>query len=290
MEIVGLLALGALNGFVWGLILALIALGLTLVFGLLDIINIAHGELFMFGGVVGWYIMQYTNNFWIALVGAPLLAGLLGLLIERGVLRPLENQPIITIIATFGLSMIFQQSALWAFGGAAQRLFPPIEGEFHIFGFGYPTYRLFVGFSSAVAIVLLWTFLHRFKYGMWMRAVKQDREMALALGIPIYQVYMLTFGLGSALAALGGILAAPITAVEFRMGVDILPAAFMVVIIGGLGSLEGSLLAAVLIGELEGLASVFVTPTTARIFSLVFMSAVLLLRPAGLLTPSGRKG
>jgi len=283
MEILSLLALGALNGFVWGLILALIALGLTLVFGLLDIINIAHGELFMLGAVLGWYIIQYTGSFWLALVGAPVLAGALGLLIERGVLRPLENQPIITIIATFGLSMIFQQAALWGFGGAAQRLFSPIEGEFAILGFRYPVYRLFVGLSSAVAIVLLWMFLHRVKYGMWMRAVKQDREMALALGIPIHQVYMLTFGLGSALAALGGVLAAPITAVEFRMGVDILPAAFMVVIIGGLGSLGGSLVAAILIGELEGLASVFVTPTTARIFSLVFMSAVLLLRPEGLL-------
>lgn len=116
-----------------------------------------------------------------------------------------------------------------------------------------------------------------------MRAVRQDREMALALGIPISQVYMLTFGLGAALAAFGGILAAPIVALEFRMGLDILPAVFIVVIIGGLGSLEGSLLAAILIGELEGIASVFVTPTTARIFSLVFMSAVLLFRPEGLL-------
>lgn len=98
MELVSLLALGALNGFVWGLILALIALGLTLVFGLLDIINIAHGELFMLGAVFGWYIIQYTDSFWLALLGAPVLAGILGLLIERGVLRPLENQPIITIL------------------------------------------------------------------------------------------------------------------------------------------------------------------------------------------------
>jgi branched-chain amino acid transport system permease protein len=128
-----------------------------------------------------------------------------------------------------------------------------------------------------------WGFLHRFKYGMWMRAVQQDREMALAVGIPISRVYMLTFGLGGALAALGGILAAPIVALEFRMGLDILPAVFIVVIIGGLGSIQGSLLAALLIGELEGVASVFVTPTTARIFSLLFMSVVLLYRPEGLM-------
>lgn len=283
MDIFAQLVLGALNGLVWGLILALIALGLTLVFGLLEIINISHGELYMLGAVLGWYVLQFTGNFWVALVLAPLAVGVLGLVIERGVLRPIEGKPIITIIATFGLSLIFQQGALSVFGGAPQRIPAPFEWDLTILGFGYSGYRFFVALCSIVAISALWGFLRRFKYGMWMRAVRQDREMALALGIPISRVYMLTFGLGSGLAALGGILAAPIVALEFRMGLDILPAAFIVVIIGGLGSLEGSLLAALLIGELEGLTSVFVTPTTARIFSLVFMSAVLLFRPEGLL-------
>ena len=283
MDIFAQLVLGALNGLVWGLILALIALGLTLVFGLLEIINISHGELYMLGAVLGWYVLQFTGNFWVALVLAPLAVGVLGLVIERGVLRPIEGKPIITIIATFGLSLIFQQGALSVFGGAPQRIPAPFEWNLTILGFGYSGYRFFVALCSIVAISALWGFLRRFKYGMWMRAVRQDREMALALGIPISRVYMLTFGLGSGLAALGGILAAPIVALEFRMGLDILPAAFIVVIIGGLGSLEGSLLAALLIGELEGLTSVFVTPTTARIFSLLFMSAVLLVRPEGLL-------
>ena len=283
MDIFAQLVLGALNGLVWGLILALIALGLTLVFGLLEIINISHGELYMLGAVLGWYVLQFTGNFWVALVLAPLAVGVLGLVIERGVLRPIEGKPIITIIATFGLSLIFQQGALSVFGGAPQRIPAPFEWNLTILGFGYSGYRFFVALCSIVAISALWGFLRRFKYGMWMRAVRQDREMSLALGIPISRVYMLTFGLGSGLAALGGILAAPIVALEFRMGLDILPAVFIVVIIGGLGSLEGSLLAALLIGELEGLTSVFVTPTTARIFSLVFMSAVLLFRPEGLL-------
>jgi len=283
MDIFAQLVLGALNGLVWGLILALIALGLTLVFGLLEIINISHGELYMLGAVLGWYVLQFTGNFWVALVLAPLAVGVLGLVIERGVLRPIEGKPIITIIATFGLSLIFQQGALSVFGGAPQRIPAPFEWNLTILGFGYSGYRFFVALCSIVAISALWGFLRRFKYGMWMRAVRQDREMALALGIPISRVYMLTFGLGSGLAALGGILAAPIVALEFRMGLDILPAVFIVVIIGGLGSLEGSLLAALLIGELEGLTSVFVTPTTARIFSLLFMSAVLLVRPEGLL-------
>lgn len=283
MEILPQLILGAMNGLVWGFILALIALGLTLIFGLLEIINVSHGELYMLGAVLGWYILKFTGNFWMSLLLAPLVVGFLGLAIERGVLRPIEGKPIITIIATFGLSMIFQQAVLSVFGGAPQRIAAPLGWEVSIMAFRYSGYRFFVALCSLLAISALWGFLHRFKYGMWMRAVRQDREMALALGIPISQVYMLTFGLGAALAALGGILAAPIVALEFRMGLDILPAVFIVVIIGGLGSLEGSLLAALLIGELEGIASVFVTPTTARIFSLVFMSAVLLFRPEGLL-------
>jgi branched-chain amino acid transport system permease protein len=283
MDLAAQLVLGALNGLVWGMILALIALGLTLVFGLLEIINVSHGELYMLGGVLGWYVLQWVGSFWIALVVAPALVGFLGLAIERGILRPIEAKPIITIIATFGLSLIFQQAALSVFGGAPQRLPAPVDWELTIMGFGYSGYRFLVALVSLLAIGGLWGFLRHFKYGLWMRAVRQDREMALAVGIPISQVYMLTFGLGAGLAGLGGVLAAPIVALEFRMGLDILPAVFIVVIIGGLGSLEGSLLAALLIGELEGLASVFVTPTTARILSLVVMSAVLLVRPEGLM-------
>lgn len=216
MDIVAQLVLGALNGLVWGMILALIALGLTLVFGLLEIINVAHGELYMLGGVLGWYVLQWVGNFWVALFLAPVLVGLLGLAIERGILRPIEAKPIITIIATFGLSLIFQQAALSVFGGAPQRMPAPVNWELTIMGFGYSGYRFLVALCSLLAIAGLWAFLRHFKYGLWMRAVRQDREMALALGIPISRVYMLTFGLGAGLAALAGVLAAPIVAAGRR--------------------------------------------------------------------------
>ncbi len=271
-----------LNGLVWGLIIALIALGLSLVFGLIEIINIAHGDLFMLGAVLAWYMIQWTGNFWVALAAAPLAVGLLGMLIERGVLRPIEHKPIITILATFGLSLIFQQSVLATFGGAPQRIEEPIGGLIPLVGTFYPVYRVFVAGCALVALAGLWLLLYKTRYGMWMRAVRQDREMAVALGIASDQVYMLTFGLGAALAALGGVLAAPVTSLEFQMGLDVLPTAFIVVIIGGLGSLQGTLVAAVLLGVLEGLANVFVTPTTARIFSLLFMAVVLLVRPQGI--------
>lgn len=136
MEILPQLILGAINGLVWGFILALIALGLTLIFGLLEIINISHGELYMLGAVLGWYILQLTGNFWVSLLLAPLVVGLLGLAIERGVLRPIEGKPIITIIATFGLSLIFQQAVLSVFGGAPQRIAAPVGWEVSIMGFG----------------------------------------------------------------------------------------------------------------------------------------------------------
>lgn len=282
MALESALVLGAANGLVWGFILALISLGLTLVFGVIRIINVAHGDLYMLGAVVGWYVIGWVGNFWIAIVVVPVLVGGLGLIVERGILRPIEEKAILTIIATFGLSLVFQQSVLATFGGAPQRIAPPFQAVVDVYGYGYDLFRVFVAGFSAVALVGLWLFLYRTRFGTWIRAVRQDRELALGVGIPTNRVYLVTFGIGSGLAALGGVLAAPIVALDFQMGIDILPSALMVVIIGGLGSLEGSLLASILLGELEGIASVFVTPTTAKILQLLAMSAVLLLRPRGL--------
>jgi branched-chain amino acid transport system permease protein len=287
MALESALILGAANGLVWGFILALIALGLTLVFGVIRIINVAHGDLYMLGAVIGWYVIGYVGNFWIALVLVPVIMGVLGLVMERTVLRPIEDKAILTIIATFGLSLVFQQSVLATFGGAPQRIAPPFHAVVNLYGYGYDVFRIFVAGCSIVALAALWLFLYKTRFGTWIRAVRQDRELSLGVGIPTNGVYLATFAIGSGLAALGGVLAAPIVALDFQMGIDILPSALMVVIIGGLGSLEGSLLAAILLGELEGIASVFVTPTTAKIFQLLAMSVVLLVRPRGLF---GRKG
>ncbi len=272
----------AVNGLVWGLIVALIALGLTLIFGLLHVINVAHGAFYMMGAIIAFYIERVTGNFWLSLLLAPFIVGGIGLCLERGVIRPVEGKPVITIIVTFGLLLIFQQLALATFGGAPQRLLPPIEGGFPLVGFRYPFYRIFVALFSLLILSGLWLFIYRTKYGMWMRAVQYDREMALGLGIPTNAVYFMTFGLGALVAGLGGALSAPIVVVSFKMGLDILVIAFIVVIVGGLGSIKGSVLAAILIGELEGISSVFVSPVIARVFSLVFMITVLMVRPEGL--------
>ena len=159
---------------------------------------------------------------------------------------------------------------------------PPIQGTFPIFGIDYEYYRVFAAVIAIFALAGFFMFLHRTKLGTWMRAVRHDRETAIAMGVPAQRVYVLTFGIGFALAALGGVVAAPITTVEFRTGVDILPFCFMAVIIGGLGNLPGTAAAAVLLAFLEGVIQSFADPTVARISSLVLMSAVLLVRPQGL--------
>lgn len=276
--------LQAVNGLVWGLITALIALGLSIIFGLLDVVNVAHGELFMLGAVLAWYIVRYTDNFWIALIIAPLVVGSLGAMIERGILRGIDVAP--SLVATFGLSLIFQESARATFGPTPQRMLPPFpfDQTFAMFGLSYPVYRIFAAAMAMAALLGVFLYLYLTKFGTWMRAVRQDREMAIAMGIPAHLVFMATFGVGAGLAALGGVIATPITTVEFRIGLLVLPPAFIAVIIGGLGNLPGTAAAAVLLGMVEGIASVFVSPSTARIFSLTFMSIVLLLRPQGLFT------
>jgi len=272
----------AMNGLIWGLIIALIALGLAIIFGLLDIINLAHGDFFMVGTVLAWATVQSTGSFWLAFIVAPLIGFVLGAAIQRVIIHPLHNAAALSIVATFGLSLILQESVRITYGPTPGRLLSPIPGTIPMFGVDYEIYRLFAAAMAIVALGGFFLFLNYTQIGTWMRAVRHDRETAIAMGIPAGRVYVLTFALGFALAALGGVVAAPITTVDFRGGVDILPFCFMAVIIGGLGNLPGTVAAAVLLSVLEGVIQSVADPTVARIASLVLMSAVLLLRPQGL--------
>jgi branched-chain amino acid transport system permease protein len=276
-----------INGLVWGLIVALIALGLSIIFGLLDIINVAHGDFFMAGTVLVLVIAGSTS-FWIALVLVPLLGFALGLVIERLVIRPAINAAALTIATTFGLSMIMQEAVRATFGAQARRMPMPVDGTVRVFGLDYDIYRMLAAAFAAACIAAFFLFLSRTTLGTWIRAVRHDRETATALGIPVARVCAITFALGTALALLGGAIAAPITTVEFRTGVDILPACFMAVIIGGLGNLGGTVVAALLLAVLEGIVSSVADPTTARIASLAVMSVVLLVRPHGLFAGATR--
>jgi branched-chain amino acid transport system permease protein len=262
--------------------MALIALGLNMIFGLLHIINMAHGALFMLGAVVAWYLIELTGNFWIALIIAPLCVGIIGLMIERGLIRTIEDKPITTIICTFGVMLAIQHLVLIIFGGSPRRISPPVAYRFQIFDLQYPLMRIMIALISIAMMIGLWIFLRKTKYGLWMRAVVQDREMAVGLGIPVNKVYMWTFVLGSALAAFSGILAAPIVSVEFMMGREVLIMAFIIVIVGGMGNLEGSVIAAIMISLIQGIGSLFVAPSIATVFALAFMILVLMFRPQGL--------
>ena len=264
------------------MIMALIALGLNMIFGLLHIINMAHGALYMLGAVVAWYLIEVTGNFWIALVIAPLCVAAVGILMEKGLLRSIEDKPITTIICTFGIMLAIQQLVLMIFGGSPRRIAAPIPYRFPLFQLQYPLMRVVVAIISILVMAGLWFLLNRTKYGLWMRAVVQDREMAVGLGIPVNKVYMWTFVLGSALAAFSGVLAAPIVSVDFMMGREVLIMAFIIVIVGGMGNLEGSVLAAIMISMIQGIGSLFVPPSIATVFALAFMIIVLLFRPQGL--------
>jgi len=276
------LLLLAMNGLIWGLIIALIALGLSVIFGLLDIINIAHGDFFMVGTVIAWFTLEATGNFWLGFIAAPLIGFILGALIQRVVIQPVRGVAALSIVATFGLSLILQESVRIIFGPTTRRILAPITSTVPLFGIEYDVYRLFAAALSIAALAGFFVFLQYTKIGTWMRAVRHDRDTAIAMGIPAQRIYILTFGIGFALAAFGGAVAAPIATVDFRGGVDILPFCFMAVIIGGLGNLPGTAAAAVMLAFFEGIIQSIADPTVARISSLALMSAVMLIRPQGL--------
>ena len=190
----------AMNGLIWGLIIALIALGLAIIFGLLDIINLAHGDFFMVGTVLAWATLQSTGSFWLAFIVAPLIGFILGALIQRLIIQPIHNVATLSIVATFGLSLILQESVRITYGPTPGRILPPIAQTVHLFGVDYEVYRLFVAAVAIVALGGFYLFLQHTKLGTWMRAVRHDREIALAMGIPAGRVYVLTFAIGFARA------------------------------------------------------------------------------------------
>ncbi|MGH6663756.1 MAG: branched-chain amino acid ABC transporter permease [Pseudolabrys sp.] len=271
------------NGIVTGMILALVASGLTLIFGIMDVVNFAHGELFMLGAYVGVIVMAATGNFWLALIIAALVIAVLGAAIQIVTLRPLIGRdPLNTILVTFGFSLILQNYALWQFGPIARRMPSPITGHFILFYLDYPWYRLVIALMSAAIIGGFYLFLKYAKFGVWIRATTQDRVMAQAMGIPVPWVLTGVFALGAAMAAASGVLFAPLVGVDHSMGLDWVLKAFIVVVVGGMGNLGGSIIAAIFISLLESYASIWVDPSQAVIVSFVVLILTLLFRPTGL--------
>ena len=276
-----------LNGIVNGMILALVASGLTLIFGIMDVVNFAHGELFMLGAYAGVLALAVTGNFWLALLGACLMIALLGAALQVITLRPLLGRdPLYTILGTFGISLVLQNYALWQFGPVPRKLTEPLSGHFKLFYLEYPYYRIVMALLSAAIIGALYLFLKYGKYGIWIRATTQDRVMAAAMGIPVPVVHTVVFAIGAAMAAASGVLFAPLVGVNHVMGADWVLKAFVVVVVGGMGNLAGSILASIFISLLEAYASLIVSPSQAVIAAFVALIVTLLVRPTGLFVPT----
>ncbi len=282
-----LLLIQTVNGIVTGMILALVASGLTLIFGIMDVVNFAHGELFMLGAYVGVVVFTASGNFWLALVLSALIVAILGAAMQIVTLRPLIGRdPLNTILVTFGISLILQNYALWQFGPVARKIDEPMRSYFQLFYLQYPWYRMVMAGLSAVIIGALYAFLKYGKYGIWIRATTQDRVMAQAMGIPVPLVHAGVFALGAAMAAASGVLFAPLVGVNHTMGLDWVLKAFIVVVVGGMGNLGGSIAAAIFVSLLEAYAAIWVNPSQAVIVSFVVLILTLLFRPTGLFVPT----
>jgi branched-subunit amino acid ABC-type transport system permease component len=276
-----------LNGIVTGMILALVASGLTLIFGIMDVVNFAHGELFMLGAYIGVLVLTGTGSFWLALIVASLLVAILGAALQIVTLRPLIGRdPLNTILVTFGISLILQNYALWQFGPVARKINEPITTHFNLFYLEYPWYRLVIAGMSASIIGAFWLFLKYGKFGVWIRATTQDRVMAQAMGIPVPLVYTGVFAIGAGMAAASGVLFGPLVGVNHAMGLDWVLKAFIVVVVGGMGNLGGSIAAAIFISLLESYAAIWMNPSQAVIVSFVVLILTLLFRPTGLFVPT----
>jgi branched-chain amino acid transport system permease protein len=281
------LLLAVLEGLVSAAVLSLTALGLSLVFGVMRVVNVAHGEFFMLGAVLAWVVSNMLGThpavgFVAALVVAPLVVGAIALLAERLVLRRLNYNPESTIVATIGLLYIIQQLALTFYGPEARPVSPPFSYRVLLPWFGYSGYKLSIVAIAALLLVATWLVLTRTKIGLLMRATQYDSETAQAFAIPVDRVYAGVFALGAMLAAVAGVLIVPISQAHYLMGQDPLLLSFIVVIIGGLGSLRGTVVAAILIGLSDGVISMFFSPTLAKIVATLAVALVLVFRPQGL--------
>lgn len=296
------LMLAMLEGLVQASVLTLTALGLSLVFGVMRVVNVAHGEFFMLGAVLAWWITTMLGGsaligFVAALIFAPLLVGVLAGLADWLILRRVDYDPERTIVATIGLLYIIQQVTLMTYGPDARPVTPPFntrlalpwfefgEAGFALYwpwGLSTTSYKLFVIVAAIVTLIGVWLLMAKTKIGLVLRATQLDSETAQAFGIPVERIYALVFGMGAALAALGAVLVVPIQQAHYLMGADPLLLSFIVVIIGGLGSLRGTVVAAVLIGMSDGIISVFFTPTLAKMLATLLVAMVLVYRPQGL--------
>lgn len=272
-----------INGMSIGVAVVLMALGLTIIFGLLDVINMAHGEFYAIGAYLAVALLGLS--FWWALVLTPLLMAVLGYVTERGLIQRVfhsKDRHTLTLLLTFGIAVVLEDALKIAFGANPLRVEAPITGATEIVGLFFPNYRLFVMVFGAALIAGVWLLVFRTSVGAVVRAAAYDRHMSASLGVPVQRVYAATFAFGVALAGMAGVLLAPIYSVFPTMGRDFVLIAFSVVIIGGMGSIKGAVLAGLLLTQVQSLSSLYISPVWSDPLLFGIMVLVLMWRPHGL--------
>ena len=277
----GQLLLGLVNGSFY----AMLSLGLAVIFGLLGIVNFAHGALYMIGAYVAWFLMdRFEIGFWWSLVLAPLVVGAMGVVVERTLLQRLYKiDPIYGLLLTFGLALIAEGIFRDQFGVSGQQYAVPelLQGATDLGFMVLPNYRGFVVFASLLVCLATWWIIERTRLGSYLRAGTENPALVQAFGVNVPMMVMLTYGAGAGLAALAGVLAAPVIQITPLMGSNLIIVVFAVVVIGGMGSILGSILTGLALGLIEGLTKVFY-PEASSIVVFVIMAIVLMIRPAGL--------
>jgi branched-chain amino acid transport system permease protein len=279
------------NGLVLGALLALISSGLTIIYGTLGVLNLAHGAMFMLGGYAGWLAYTYTGSFIVAVIAGSLFVLIVGVVTERLIIRffytrPHEDQ----LLVTFGLGIVFVETVRFCFGSLSKAVPPPppLIGITSLGFMVYPTYRLALLGIVAAALLALYLVLYRTRIGMIVRAGIEDSVMVDALGIDVYKVFMLVFGIGAMAAGFAGIVNAPVVSIAPDVGESILVQTFVVVVIGGVGSFPGAILGGLIAGEIISITSMF-NPGYSYVMLFVAMTLVLVLRPYGLLGTASRE-
>ena len=273
------------NGLVLGMIYVLLAMGLSIVWGMMDIINFSHGLFFALGAYLAYTVMTVTGNFWLCLVLVPLATAAIGMALERTLLRRLYGQNILyQILMTYGVAIAGRELIIMIYDPVGKRFDTPqlLVGVLPLAGVYFPLYRVFVFVVALLLTVGMWLFIEKTRFGSVIRAGTENLEMVNCLGINISRVFTLTFGLAMATAGLGGVLAAPMRGIEPYMGDLILGICFATVVIGGMGSFAGAILGGLVVGLSQSLITL-VLPSASIIVIFVVMAAILLIRPRGLM-------
>jgi branched-subunit amino acid ABC-type transport system permease component len=281
------LAVFALNGLSLGMILFMMASGLTLIFGLIGLVNFAHGVLFTLGGYLTMTTVSYTGSYWLGIIAGTIVVGTFGLVLERTLLNHLYDEVLLGFLATFGIWLVLEEVIRFIWGGQGYSVKSPLSGSTTMLGFSYSTHRLFIIVVGILVVALIGGLLRYTRIGLEIHATATNADTAETLGIPTSKINSLVFFIGIALAALAGGLITPVTSVFPTLGIQYMLIAFLIVIVGGMGSFVGSFVASIAIGLITSFGTLVLAPTYVNISVFVLAMIFILVRPNGIFGTTG---